>query len=163
MLRVQHLVQMLEETNRFQVLAATEAVWNPLARVARVVEVEHRSDRIDAQTIEVILVDPEQRVRNQKVLHFVAAVVEDERAPVGMRAFARIGVLVKVRAIEECEAMRIARKMRGRPIEYHSDAFLMGESDEENDIFSHAEATGHRKISNGLIATRLVGGLLNMG
>src|ERR1700756_3726818 len=116
MLGVQHFIQMFEEANRFEIFTPAKGIWNPLARLARVIEIEHGCDRVYAQAVEVILVDPEQRVRNQKVLHFVAAVVEDKRAPVGMCTLSRIGMLVKMRAVEECEAVRVAGKMRGRPI-----------------------------------------------
>src|SRR6202040_1742773 len=77
MSRVQHFIQMLEETDRFEVLTAAKGIWNPLARLPRVVEIEHRRDRIHAQTVQVILVDPEERIRDEIVLHFVAPVVED--------------------------------------------------------------------------------------
>ena len=163
MLRVQHFVQVLEEADRFEIFAAAEAVWNPFARLARVIEIEHGRDRVHAQAVEVIFVDPEQRVRNQKILHFVAAVVEDERAPVRMRAFARIGVLVKMRAIEERQAVRVAREMRGRPIENHSDAFLMAAVDEVHKIFGRAKSAGHGEISDGLIAPRFVEWMLHYG
>jgi hypothetical protein len=43
----------------------------------------------------MIFVDPEQRVRNEKVLNFVAPVVEDKRAPVRLLAFSRVRVLMR--------------------------------------------------------------------
>ena len=98
---VQHFVQALQERDRFQIFAAAERVRNPFAGLARIIEVEHGSHGIHAQAVDVIFVQPEKRVREQKILHFVAAVVEDQRAPVGMRALARIGVLVEMRAVEE--------------------------------------------------------------
>ncbi len=153
----------LRKRNRFQILAPAEVVGNPFARLPRVIEIEHRGDRVHAQAVEVILVDPEERVREQKILHFVAAVVEDQRAPVGMRALARIGVLVEMRAVEERQAVRVAREMRGRPIENHADAFLMAAIDEVHEIFRRAEAAGDREISDGLIAPGLVERMLHDG
>ena len=72
--------------------------------LARVVEVEHRGDGVDAQAVGVELAQPVERVREQEVAHLVAAEVEDERAPVGVRAAARVGVLVERRAVEAARA-----------------------------------------------------------
>ena len=51
---VQMHVEILEELDRLEVLAAAVVVGNPLARFARIVEVEHRGDGIDAQAVNVI-------------------------------------------------------------------------------------------------------------
>ena len=93
--RVDRLVHLLQELDRLEVLAAAELVRQPLAVLARVVEVEHRRDGVDAQPVGVMLLQPVERVREQEVPHLAAAEVEDERAPVGMRAAARIRVLVQ--------------------------------------------------------------------
>src|SRR2546429_192471 len=53
-----------------------------------------------------------ERIGNQIVLHFVAAVVVYQRAPIRMRALARVGVFVQMAAVELSEAMGVARKMR---------------------------------------------------
>ena len=75
---------------------------------ARVIEVEHRRDRIHAQTVDVILVQPEERVADQEIAHLVAAVVENQRAPILVLALARIHVLVQIGAVE-------FRETRARP------------------------------------------------
>ena len=54
-----------------------------------VVEVEHRRDAVDAQAVDVELVEPEQRARDQEAAHLVAAVVEDRGLPVGVKALPR--------------------------------------------------------------------------
>ena len=64
---VDDLVEPLEEGDRLQVLAAAVAVGHPLARLARVVEVEHRGDRVHAQAVDVVLVEPEERVGDEEV------------------------------------------------------------------------------------------------
>ena len=107
------LVELLEEVDGFEVLAAAEAVGNPLAFLAAVVEVQHRGDGIDAQAVDVVLVEPEQGVGEQEVADLVAAVVEDHRAPVGMLALARVGVLVERRAVEAAQAVASLGKWAG--------------------------------------------------
>ncbi len=118
---MQRLVQLLQEGDGFEILATAEGVRNPLAGLARVVEVEHRGDGVDAQPVGVELSHPVESVREQEVPHLVAPEVEDERAPVGVRAAARVGVLVKGRAVEVRERELVARKVRGHPVQDHAD------------------------------------------
>ena len=61
------LVEPLEEVDCLEVLVAAEDVGDPLARLARVVEVEHRGHRIDPEAVEVVAVEPEKRVAEQEV------------------------------------------------------------------------------------------------
>ena len=63
------------------------------------------------------LIQPEQRAGKQERAHFVAPVVIDERAPVLVFALARVGVLVKVRAVEEGEAVPVFGEMRRHPVD----------------------------------------------
>ena len=112
---VHHFVRFAQEIDGFQILVAAVAVRNPLARLARVIEIQHRSDRIHAQSVDVILLQPEQRVRDQERPHFIAAEVEDQRAPVAVLAQARIFVLIQRRAVEKREPMRVFGKVRRAP------------------------------------------------
>ena len=111
--RVDELVQLLQERDRVEILAAAELVRTRLTGLARVVEVEHRGDRVDPQSVGVVLAQPEERVREQEVPHLAAPEVEDERPPVGMRAASRVGVLVQGGAVEARERPLVARKVRG--------------------------------------------------
>src|ERR1700690_3984853 len=97
---VRQLVEAAEEVDGLQILAPAVLVGYPLSGLARVVEIEHGGDRVHAQAVDVILLQPEQSVRNQEGPHLVAAVVEDERAPLALLALARIGVLVGGAAAE---------------------------------------------------------------
>ena len=108
-------VELLQEIDRFEILAAAVSIRRPLAVLARVVEIDHRGDRVHAQAVDVILLDPEQRIRDQEIAHFVAAVVEDLRAPLRVLAAPRIGVLVQVRAVELGEPVRVAAESAPAP------------------------------------------------
>ena len=58
--RAVHLfVQLPEESDRLEVLASAELVGDPLARLTRVVEVQHRRDGVDPQAVDVVAVEPE--------------------------------------------------------------------------------------------------------
>ena len=111
--RMEHLVQLPQERDGLEVLAAALLVRQPLARVARVVQVEHRGHGVHAQPVGVELAHPVEGVREQEVADLVAPEVEDESAPVGMGAAARILVLVEARAVEACERPLVAGKWAG--------------------------------------------------
>ena len=113
--RVRQFVEAAQEVDRLQILVAAVLVRNPLAGLARVIEVQHGRDGIHAQAVDVILLQPEQRVRDEERADLVAAVVEDQRAPIAMLAFARIGVLVERGAVEERQPVRVLGKMRREP------------------------------------------------
>ena len=63
-------VHLLQERDRVEVLPAAVDVGQPLPLGAGVVEVEHRGDGVDAQAVDVELVDPVQRVGDEEVAHF---------------------------------------------------------------------------------------------
>ena len=156
-------VEALDEIDGFEIFAATIAVGNPFVVLARIIEIEHGSDGVHAQSIDVIFVQPEERVGNQIVLDFVAAVVVDQRAPIGMRALARIGVFVEMRAVEHAEAMGVAREMRGSPVEKDAEAGLMAAVDEFHELGGRAVAAGGGEVAEGLIAPGAVVGMLHDG
>ena len=78
---VDDLVQLAQEGDGVEVLAAAEGVGHPLALLARVVEVEHRRDGVHPQAVGVVLAQPVERVRDQEVADLVAAEVEDRACP----------------------------------------------------------------------------------
>ena len=133
---------------------AAEHVRHPLAGLARVVEVEHRGDGVDADPVGVVLAQPVERVREEEVPHLGAPEVEDERAPVGMRAAPRVGVLVEVRPVEAGERPVVAREVRGHPVEDHADAALVEPVDEVAEVVGRAEARGGRVVAGHLVAPR---------
>src|SRR5215467_7693182 len=135
-----------------KVFAATVLVGNPFALLAGVVQIEHGGNGVHAQAVDVVFVQPKERVRNQIVLNFIAPVVVDKRAPVGMRALAWIGVFVEVRAVKLRQAVRVAREVRGRPIEKNADTGLMAAVNELHKLGGRTVSAGSRKVADGLVA-----------
>ncbi len=88
----------------------------------------------------------------QEAAHLVAAVVEDEPIPVGMKALARIGVLVEVRAVEVGEAVLVGGEVRGHPVENDADAVLVQVVDQVHEVLRRAVAAGGREVAGGLVA-----------
>ena len=121
-LAVDVLVEPAQEGDGLEVLAAPVGVRHPLARLARVVEVQHRGHRVHPQAVGVEDVEPEHRARQQEAADLVAPVVEDEAVPVGVVALAAVGVLVEVRPVEVGEAVLVGREVRRHPVEDDPDA-----------------------------------------
>src|SRR5262245_47249903 len=94
-------------------------VRNPLAFFSTVVEIQHRCDRIYTKTINVKLLEPVKRITNQKVSHFIAAVIKNVSSPIRVFAAARVQMFVKRGTIEPAKRPRILWKMRRYPI--HDD------------------------------------------
>ena len=97
----------------------------------------------------------------QEVSHFRAAVIENPRAPVGMLAQARIVVLVKVRAVEERQAVGVGGKVRRHPVQDHADPVLVAVIDEIHEVFRSAVAAGGREVAHGLITPRFIQRMLH--
>src|SRR5580658_1076556 len=100
MLFVSFLIEAAEKFDGLQILASAEFIRNPFTLLARIIEVEHGSDCIHAQAVDVILVEPEHRARHEKAANFGASIVEDVRLPVRMKTLPRIRMLIKMSAIE---------------------------------------------------------------
>ena len=147
-------VDLLQERDRVQVLPAAEHVRRPLARLARVVQVQHRGDGVHPQPVDVELLQPVHRVGDQEVAHLAAAEVEDERAPVGMLAAARVGVLVQLRAVEPGQRPGVLREVGGHPVDDHADAGLMQPVDQVAEVVRRPEPGRRRVIRRHLVAPR---------
>src|SRR6266550_4287288 len=100
----------------------------------------------------MVLLEPEQRVREQKVSDLVAAVVENERAPVLMFPLTRIGVLVESRPVEPRQTVFVLRKVPGHPIENQPEPRLVTRIDEVFEILRRPEAARRGKEPQDLIA-----------
>ncbi len=157
------LVQLLEEVDGIEVLAAAELVGHPLALVARVVEVEHRRHPVHPQPVDVVLLQPEQRVGDEEVADLVAPVVEDERAPLLVRPPARVLVLVEGAAVEAGERPGVAGEVPRHPVEDHPDATLVEAVDQDPEVVGSAEPGGRRVVRRHLVAPRAAEGMLGHG
>ena len=150
-------VQLAHEIHALQVQVTPEHVGAPLA--AAVVQVNHRRHRIDAQRIDVELVYPVKRARNEKRAHLGLAVVEGHRAPLRILRAERIGRLVKRRAVEVGQAELVFGIMRRHPIKNDADSALVQLVDEIAEVVGHAIARRGRKVTGNLVAPRQVEGV----
>src|SRR5271166_2047416 len=107
---------MADEADRFKILSTAMDIGGPLALLAAVIAVEHGGDSIDAQPVDVKMLQPIERGGNQEALHFAPSEIVDEGVPILMKSFTRIEMLVERGAVETREAVRIGWKVRRHPV-----------------------------------------------
>ena len=159
-IRVERLVELAQKGDGLQVLAAAVLVGDPLPLPPRVVEIEHRGDRVDPQPVDVELLDPVAGVGNQEVAHLVPSEVEDQGSPVRLLAAARIVVLVEGGPVEARQGPVVAREMGGNPVEDDPDAMLVEVVDEAAEVIGVAEPRGRGVVAGDLIPPGAVEGVL---
>ena len=160
---VQRNVELLEEFDGLQVLVAAVLVRNPLAFLARIVEIQHRRHGVDTQRVDMEFLDPEKGAADQVIDNLAPAVVEDQRAPVGMGALARVGVFVQRRPVKQPQAVLIAREVGRYPVHDHADTVLVAGIDKVAEIIRRAETLCRRKHADGLVAPGAVERMLRDG
>src|SRR6185295_1094077 len=97
--------------------SAAVTVGYPLAVATRIVEVEHRGHGVDAQSVDVVTVEPKERIADQKAAHLVPPIIKNITVPLGLHSLARIGMLENMGTIEISETVRVSGKMGRHPIE----------------------------------------------
>ncbi len=147
-------VDLLEERDRVEILAPAVDVGAPLAGLAGVVEVEHGSDRVDAQAVDVEFLEPIQGVRDKEVSYLRAPEVEDERSPLRLFAAKRVRVLVERGAVEARERPLVSREVARHPVEEDADACLVKRVDEEAEVVGGSEPRRRRVVRGHLVAPR---------
>ena len=152
LLLIHGLVELPQESDRVQVLSAPVFVGDPFARLARVVQIQHRRHRIHPEPVRVIGGQPVHGRGEEEAPHLVAAVVEDVAVPVGMDALPRVGVLEEVGAVEEAQAVLVVREVRRDPVQDHADAVLMEVVDQEHEVLRGPVPGGGGEIARGLVA-----------
>ncbi len=100
----------------------------------------------------MVPVEPREGAGEQETAHLVAAVIENERAPVLLLALARIGVLVQVRAVKLREGKAVAREMPRHPVQDHPDAALVQVVDKPGKILGRAVPVRRREKAGDLVA-----------
>ena len=73
-----------------------------------------------------------------------------------MLAEPRVFVLIKVSAVEESQAVNIAGKVRGDPIEDHADVVAVEFVDEIGEIIGRSKSGRGSEVADRLIAPRTV-------
>ena len=143
---------MLQELHGLQVLIAAVDVRHPLAVVLAIVQVQHGGHRIHTDSVGVILVRPEQGVGDQEIGNARPAVVVNQRAPVGVRALARVLMLIHAGPVKTSHTVGIPREMGRNPVQNHADPLAVHIVHEIHKIIRSAVTAGGRVIAGHLIA-----------
>src|SRR3546814_81558 len=143
---------MTQELDVLQILAAAVLVRYPFTGFARVVAIEHRRNRVDAQPVDVELLQPVQAAGEHEAMHLATTEVVDQRVPILMKTLARIFMLIQRGAIEMRKAMLIRWKVRGYPVEQHADIGGMRTIDEATQAIRITEPGVWREHAEWLIA-----------
>ena len=158
-----YLIEPFEEGDSLQVLTPAELVGDPFTFLARIVQVQHGGDGVHAQAVDVVSIQPKQRAGEQEAADFIAPVVENERTPVLVFALAQVGMLVKVRAVEEGEAVPVFGKMSGHPVDDDAQPGLVCVVDKVAKVVRRSIPRCGRVVANGLVAPRTIVGILRDG
>ena len=145
-------IQITQKSNGIQIFPSPKLIGNPFAVFATVIQVEHRCYRIDAQSIDMIFIQPEQGAADKKRTHFMSAVIENRTMPLRVVPLTRISMLKQKRTVEMSQAMCIVRKMRGHPVENDADTLLVQCVHQKHEILRCAITGCRRKITGSLVA-----------
>ena len=148
----QHGVGIAQESDGFKVFMAAVLVRNPLAVFARIVAVNHRGNRVNADTVKAETFYPIQGITLQEVFHFISAEVVNQGVPVLVVAFARVGVFVQRSTVEFGQAMIVGREMADYPVEDNADACIVRGFNQCAQFFRRTETAGRRIQTGCLIA-----------
>src|SRR3546814_14244881 len=88
------IIEMTQELDVLQILAAAVLVRYPFTGFARVVAIEHRRNRVDAQPVDVELLQPVQAAGEHEAMHLATPEVVDQRVPNLMKHPARTFMLI---------------------------------------------------------------------
>ena len=147
-------VEMAQEADRLEILAAAMDVGNPGVCRPAVVAIQHRSHGIDAQPVDMEALQPVQSAGDQEALHLATAEIVDVGIPVVMIALARIEMLVEGRAVETRQPVGVGRKMCRDPVQKHPDSGAMRGIDEAGKRLGRAIDRRRREQAERLIPPR---------
>ena len=156
-----HAVDVLQKFHGLQVLVAAIDIGYPLSIVLSVVEIQHRSHRIHADAIRMILFDPVQGVGDQIVTHFRPSVIVDESAPVGVEPLSGILMLVQACPVERGQSPGIPREMGRNPVQNHADARFVQLVYEVHEVLRGPVSGRRRIVADDLIAPGTVERMLH--
>ena len=141
---------MLEKRDRFQILIAAVLVRHPLPVLLAVIQIQHRCHRIHTKPVHMIVLNPEQCIGDQEILHLRLAVVENLRPPVRMLSLSRIRIFKCRRTVKISQSMGILWKMRRYPVQDHTDAIPVQIINHIGKIL-RCPVTGSRRIISGYL------------
>src|SRR5690606_3093258 len=106
-----------EEIEGLQVFPSAMAVGNPISRFTGIIEVEHRSDGINADSINVISLKPGKYATEEEAGHLVATVIKDQRPPILVKTLAGVGMFIEGRPVKLGQGKSIFGEVSRHPVD----------------------------------------------
>ena len=111
-----HSVQMAQKFHCLIVFIASIFIWQPVAVLFSIIQVEHGRHRIHTQPVDMELLDPKQSIGHEKILNLFSSIIKDIGSPVGMFSPPPVGMLVHCLAVKVPKTMGILWKMCRHPV-----------------------------------------------
>ena len=143
---------MLEEIYCLQVLITSILVRNPFSVFLSIIQVQHRSNCINAKSINMEVLHPEKCIGNQEVPYLILAKIKYLRPPVRMLPFSWICILVSCCSVKLGKSMLVLWKMCRNPVHNDTDSISMQIIDHPRKIFRCSITACRRIISCHLIS-----------
>ena len=156
---VRRRVRLLKERDRLEILPPTEAVRDPLAVLARVIEIEHGCHGIHPESVDVEHLEPVARVRDQEVAHLRVAEVEHQCAPVRLFPEPRIGVFVQCLSVELRQRPLVFREVGGHPVHDDADSGLVEPVNQIPEVIGVSVPRRRRVVPGHLVTPRAAEGV----
>ena len=100
-------VELFEKGDCFQVVTVSVNIGIPFTGFSAVVEVEHRSHGVNANTVNVVASDPIIGAGNEEALHLGSANVKSPRSPALVLDSVGGAVFIKGRAVKLAEQIKV--------------------------------------------------------
>ena len=136
-------------------------IRNPFPRILSVIQVQHGSHSIHADSIRVVLVRPEQRVSDQEVGYSRTAIVIDQSTPMRMCPLSRILMFIDACPVKISQSEAVPREMCRNPVEDYADALSMHIIHKIHEIIRRSIPAGRRVIPGHLITPGCVQWMLH--
>ena len=116
---------MSEKCHSFKVSVITIFVRNPVACCSSIIQIQHGSNRINSQSINMELVHPEHSVGNKEIRHLILAIIKHLGSPVRMLSLAWIRIFIDTAAIKISKSMGIPWKMSRNPVKNNANSLAV--------------------------------------
>ena len=151
---------MLEELDGLEVFIAAVLVGDPLAVPAAVIQIQHGSDSIHAQAVDVIFIQPVEGIGPEEIGHLVHLIIEDLGTPVRVLSLAGVRMLVQRLSVKIRKAVSISREVGRNPVQNDADALLVQIVDKIHEFLRAAVAGGGGIVAGYLVTPGSVKGML---
>ena len=149
---IDQLIHLAQKRNGLQIFVAAVLVGNPLAVFARIIQIQHGSNGINAQAVNMKFLKPIQSAGAKEIAHLVATVVINFRPPVAVFSFARIGMFIQMGTVKLVQAVAVFGEVGGNPVHDDADAGLVELVNQITQIVRRTETAGGSKHSYHLIS-----------